>query len=142
MKTKQVKEIMATTVATLKRNDTLQLARDIIQQKRIRHFPVIDEYTGQVVGVLSQRDLFHATLGSVMKYGEAAERAYLASVKVKEVMTEPAICIGPDADVKQAVELMLTHKVGCLPVVDRGKLLGIVTETDVLKLIANSWPES
>ena len=131
---KRVREIMSTEVRTLGRNDNLGLARDIMRQERIRHFPVLDG--ARVVGVVSQRDLFHATLGSLMNYGERSEQAYLASVSVKEVMEEPAVTISPEASVKEAAALMVQRRIGCLPVVEKDRLTGIVTETDILRQVA------
>lgn len=101
---------------------------------RDNHFPVLDD--GELVGVLSQRDLFHATLGSVMKYGEKAEGAYLATVAVKEVMSAPPVTVGPAATIGETARLMVDRKIGCLPVVERGKLVGLVTETDLLRHLA------
>lgn len=132
---KTVRDIMTTEVATLGRNDSLQLARDIMTLGRVRHFPVVDE-DGKVVGVVSQRDLYKASLGSVMKYGEKAQRAFLESIAVKEVMSEPPITVPPHTSVQAAARLMMEKKIGCLPVLEGSKLVGIVTETDMLKLVA------
>ncbi|MCS6925675.1 MAG: CBS domain-containing protein [Candidatus Binatia bacterium] len=132
---KTVRDIMTTEVATLGRNDSLQLARDIMTLGRVRHFPVVDE-DGNVVGVVSQRDLYKASLGSVMKYGEKAQRAFLESIAVKEVMSEPPITVAPHISVQEAARLMMEKKIGCLPVLEGSKLVGIVTETDMLKLVA------
>jgi CBS domain-containing protein len=118
------------------RNDTLELAQDIMTQKRIRHFPVLDG--DQLVGVMSQRDLFHATLGSVMKYGEKTEQSFLTTVAVKAVMSEPPITIAPDRTVKEAAQLMVEKQIGCLPVTKNGKLIGMVTETDILRQVATT----
>ena len=134
MKGVTVQEIMSTDVKTLERNDNLSLAQDIMKQERIRHFPVLAG--SRVVGVVSQRDLLHATLGFVMDYGEKSEKAYLASVVVKEVMTDPAVTISPQASIKEAAALMVQRRIGCLPVVENDRLMGIVTETDILKQVA------
>lgn len=128
-----VRDVMTSDVTTLGRNDTLLSATDTMNQNRIRHFPVVDE--GEVVGVVSQRDLYKASLGTVMQYGEKAERTFLESVAVKEIMVDP-ITIAPDADVRAAARLMIEHKIGCLPVVEGAALIGIVTETDMLRLVA------
>ncbi len=132
---KTVRDIMTTEVTTLGRNDSLQLAKDIMTLGRVRHFPVVDD-DGKVVGVVSQRDLYKASLGSVMKYGEKAQRAFLAGIAVKEVMSDPPITIPPHATVQEAARLMMEKKIGCLPVLEGPKLVGIVTETDMLKLVA------
>lgn len=130
---KTVRDIMTTDVTTLGRNDTLLLAKDIMNQDRIRHFPVVDD--DEVVGVVSQRDLYKASLGTVMQYGEKAERTFLESVAVKEIMLDP-VTIAPDATVQDAARLMIERKIGCLPVVEGTTLVGIVTETDMLQLVA------
>ncbi len=131
---KTVRDIMITEVTTLQRNDSLQLVKDIMTLGRVRHFPVMDD--GKVVGVVSQRDLYKASLGSVMKYGEKAQRAFLEGIVVKEVMSDPPITIAPHASVQEAARLMMEKKVGCLPVLEGSQLVGIVTETDMLKLVA------
>lgn len=131
---KTVRDIMASEVTTLNRNDSLQLAKDIMSLGRVRHFPVVDD--DKVVGVVSQRDLYKASLGSVMKYGEKAQRAFLEGIAIKEVMADPPITIAPHATVQEAARLMMEKKIGCLPVLEGPKLVGIVTETDMLKLVA------
>jgi len=125
---------MTPEVTTLGRNDSLQLVKDIMTLGRVRHFPVVDD--GKVVGVVSQRDLYRASLGSVMKYGEKAQRAFLEGIVVKEVMSDPPITIAPHASVQEAARLMMENKIGCLPVLEGSKLVGIVTESDMLKLVA------
>ncbi len=129
---KTVRDIMSAEVTTLGRNDTLLLAKDIMNLGRIRHFPVVED--DELVGVVSQRDLYRASLGTVMQYGEKAQRAFLESVVVKEIMVDP-ISIGPDVTVGDAARLMMEHKIGCLPVLEDKRLVGIVTETDMLQVV-------
>jgi len=131
---KTVRDIMSAEVTTLGRNDTLLLAKDIMNLGRIRHFPVVED--DELVGVVSQRDLYRASLGTVMQYGEKAQRAFLESVVVKEIMADP-ISIGPDATVRDAARLMMEHKIGCLPVLEDDRLVGIVTETDMLQVVVD-----
>jgi CBS domain-containing membrane protein len=131
-----VKALMTTEVSTLGRNDTLDVADDLMTLERIRHLPVLDE--GQVVGVVSQRDLFRSALAVALGYGENAQKKLLRTIRVKEVMHEPAITVSPDATAKEAIRLMLEHKIGCLPVVEGHTLMGIVTETDILRFVVSS----
>jgi CBS domain-containing protein len=131
---KTVRDIMTKEVTTLERNDSLQLVKDIMTLGRVRHFPVIDD--GKLVGVVSQRDLYKASLGSVMKYGEKAQRAFLEGIAVKEVMNEPPITVAPHTSVQEAARLMMEKKIGCLPILEGAELVGLVTETDMLKLVA------
>ncbi len=130
-----VKDIMAKEVSTLGRNDTLDLADDIMTLDRIRHLPVLEE--GQVVGVVSQRDLFRSALAAALGYGEKAQKTLLRTIRVKEVMSEPAITVSPEATVKEAARLMIEKKIGCLPVIERHTLVGIVTETDILRYVVS-----
>lgn len=125
---------MTTDVATIGRNDELTIGDDIMKMKRLRHLPVVEE--GRLVGMLTQRDLFHAALSIALNFGEKAQKEFLKTVVVKEVMTEEVLTIDPGADVKEAARLLIEHKIGCLPVVENGKLVGLVTETDLLRVIA------
>lgn len=128
----KVSELMTKDVETVDRNDELSVADDIMKMKRIRHLPVLDD--DRLAGVLSQRDLFLAALSTAMGFGEKASTEFLKTVPVKEVMSDELITIGPSEDVKIAAELMTERKIGCLPVVEDGKLVGVLTESDFLKL--------
>ncbi|MDY6854320.1 MAG: CBS domain-containing protein [Thermodesulfobacteriota bacterium] len=127
----KVKELMVKDIATLDINEELSLADDIMKLGRIRHMPVIDN--GVLVGIISQRDLYKASLASAMGFGEKAKRDFLKSLKVKEVMITDVITISPEADIKEAGKIMLDKKIGCLPVVEGKKLTGLITETDILR---------
>jgi CBS domain-containing protein len=130
----KVNDIMTREVKTLGRNDTLDIARDVMALGRIRHLPVLDD--GKVVGVVSQRDLFSAGLVAALGYGSRTQTTLLKTVSVKEVMSEPPITVSPEVQVKKAARLMMEKKIGCLPVVEGETLVGLVTETDLLRLIA------
>jgi len=124
-----VKDLMSHNVTTLGRNDRLSLAEDLMQASRIRHLPVLDE-GGRLVGILSQRDLFHSALVRALGFGTTAKDKMLHSIAVKNVMTEQVLTTTPDTAVSDAARLMLEHKVGCLPVLEGGALVGILTEGD------------
>jgi CBS domain-containing protein len=127
----KVKDVMAKEVATLKVDDELSLAEDIMHLGRIRHLPVMDGDT--LKGIISERDLYKASLASAIDYDPKAKRRYMKTIAIKEVMTKDVITIGPDADIREAGRLMLHYKIGCLPVVRDGKMIGLITETDVLR---------
>lgn len=127
----RVKDIMAGEVITLDVDEELSLADDIMQLGRIRHLPVVENE--KLLGIVSQRDLFKASLASVLGFGEKAKRDFLKTVSVKEIMVKEVITVSPDFDAKEAVKIMLEKKIGCLPVVEEDKLVGLITETDILK---------
>jgi CBS domain-containing protein len=130
----RVRDLMSAEVATVLRNDQLLIADDLMRLGRIRHTPVLDESTGAVVGVVSQRDLFRGALARSLGYGEHAQQKVLGMLLVKDVMTTDPVTVGPDAPLEQAARLMLERKIGCLPVVEDGKLVGILTESDFVRL--------
>jgi CBS domain-containing protein len=118
-------------VVTMLASDRLHLADDVMRLGRIRHLPVTDG--DQVVGILSQRDLFRAAISSMLQLGHAAEQQFLATVPVQAVMTPAPVTIGPDATIRAAVRIMLERKIGCLPVVEDGRLVGLISESDCLR---------
>ena len=117
------------------RNNTIKLADETMKKKRIRHLPVVEE--GSLVGILSQRDLYHAALSTALHFGEKAQQGFLKTVTVKEVMTEEVVTIDGDTDVKAAARLLIERRIGCLPIVEKGRLVGIVSETDLLRILAS-----
>ncbi|MBI3301383.1 MAG: CBS domain-containing protein [Deltaproteobacteria bacterium] len=129
----KVKDLMRTNVVTLHAADTLGIAEDIMSMGRVRHLPVVD-VDNRAVGIVTQRDLFRASISSVLGFDRAKEHEWLGKVTVKDVMTKKVTMIGPEAGVVEAVDKMVTEKFGCLPVVDEhGKLVGLLTETDCLR---------
>ena len=129
-----VRDIMTRDPIILGRNDTLDLAEDIMDLRRIRHMPVVDE--GSIVGIVSQRDLFRSALVTALGFGRKTQTAVIKTIKIKEIMTEHVITISPDVSVKEAARVMIDKKIGCLPVVDGENLVGLLTETDILRYFA------
>ncbi len=128
-----VSKIMATDVVALDRNASLGSAKDIMDRRRLRHFPVVEN--GNVVGVVSQRDLFRASLASMLGYEERTKKAFLDNLSIKGIMSDPPITVTADTGISEAARLMVEKKVGCLPVVDGNRLIGLVTDTDFLKVL-------
>jgi CBS domain-containing membrane protein len=130
----KVRNLMRTHVVTLHVADTLDLADDIMRMSRIRHLPVVD-VDNRVVGMLSQRDLFRASLSSVLGFAQEKEYEWLGKLSVQEVMTENVTTISPEAGIVEAVDRLVEGKFGCLPVVDSQRLVGLLTETDCLRCL-------
>lgn len=130
-----VADLMRKEMLTLGRNDTLSIADDLMKQKRVRHLPVLDDY-GDLCGIVTQRDLFRGAVLRSLGYGSRAEEMMLASLAVKDAMTEDPITVGPDTPLADAARLLLEHSIGCLPVLDGGRLVGILTEGDFVRFVA------
>lgn len=133
----KVRDLMSTKVFSLGRNDKLSIADELMQQKRIRHLPVLDD-EANICGIVSQRDLFRGALLRALGYGSRAEDLVLDSLVVKEAMTEHVYTTSPETPIAEAARQMLDHKVGCLPVAEQGKLVGLLAESDILKLFADA----
>ena len=131
----RVRDLMTAVVTTLGRNDQLSIADQVMTASRIRHLPVLDE-DGRLCGILSQRDLFRGALARALGYGELAQQKLLGTLAVKEVMSTDVVTTSPDAPLADAARTMLHRKIGCLPVVEDARLVGIVTEGDFLSLVA------
>jgi CBS domain-containing membrane protein len=128
-----VRDLMAENPATLDRNETLDIPDTIMSLGRIRHMPVVED--GKVVGILSQRDLFRSALIVALGFGRKTTSTLIKTIRIKEVMTKPAITIRADAAVSDAARLMIEEKIGCLPVVENERLVGLITETDILRSV-------
>ncbi len=127
----KVKDLMRTHIATLRSDDALDVAEDIMRMGRVRHLPVVDA-KGWLVGILSQRDLFKASISSVLGFTQEKEHEWLGKVLVREVMTKEVTTTGPETEIIEAVDKLIANKFGCLPVIDDGKFVGLLTETDCL----------
>ena len=125
-----VKELMSREVVTVDRNDDLRMVDDLMAERHVRHIPVLEDQA--LAGIVSQRDLFKASMSSTMGYGQTGQRAFLHTVRAKEIMTHPVVTISPDSPISEAADLMLTKGIGCLPVIEDNALVGIVTKTDLL----------
>jgi CBS domain-containing membrane protein len=128
-----VREIMMGSPVTLKPEDTLDLANDVISLGRIRHIPVVDD--GRLVGLLSERDLVGAAASQIFGLKLKNKSALLKSVVIKEIMKKKVVTVSPDTLIKDVAHLMADKKIGCVLVVAAGALVGLVTTTDILKYV-------
>jgi len=130
--TRPVSDVMQREVVTLRADDRLDLADDIMRLGRVRHLPVLDGE--RLVGILSNRDLLAASLSKAMDFDPTERRTFMRSVDVREVMTKEVATVAPELPLIQAARLMIRRQFGCLPVVnERGALIGLLTETDLLR---------
>lgn len=108
-------------------------ARNLIHEKGIRHLPVVDQNKA-LVGIVTDRDIREAAPSDATLLSVQELNYLLGKLKVSSFMTPKAklITITPDTLIEEAVQLMHDNKIGCLPVVEGGKLYGIFTETDAL----------
>ncbi len=108
-------------------------ARNLIHEKGIRHLPVVDK-NNALVGIVTDRDIREAAPSDATLLSVQELNYLLGKLKVSSFMTpkKKLITITPDTLIEEAVQLMHDNKIGCLPVLEGGKLFGIFTETDAL----------
>lgn len=131
-----VNEFMTRDVITITASADLHDAVERMATHRIRHLPVVDG-DGHLTGVITDRDVRHHlfTPDVLNDIGHIQVDTLLKAVPVGDIMSTPAVSVDSDAPVDSAVRLMLEHKLGSLPVVERGRVVGIITETDLLRRI-------
>ncbi len=117
----RVADLMTSQLRCLRETDSLAEAMAAMQELFIRHIPVVDE-AGQLVGLVTQRDLL------------SLEHKKEPVTPLRDVMRTGLVTVAPDTPLRTAAETMIYNKFGCLPVVEDGELVGIITETDFLKL--------
>ena len=123
-----VRDIMSSPVEILQVGDTLDLAQRLMKAGRIRHLPVVDGEERRI-GLVTHRKL----LAAWVSHGHPSREkpAELArEIPIDMLMETKVLTTSPDVPAWAAARIIETHKVGCLPVVDRGRLVGIVTEAD------------
>ena len=120
-------QVMTSDLFTLHPDDLVDLAASLMDWEHIRHVPV-EDHEGRLVGIVTHRQLLRMVgrgLGGESK-----------PVAVSEIMKRTPVTVTPETPTREAIEIMRQHRVGCLPVVEEGKLVGIVTETDFIAVAA------
>lgn len=131
-----VEDVMQRPVIMVTPRTTLPEALRLSRMRGVRHLPVLEE--GKLVGIISDRDLKRA-MASPANALERHELTYLLEkVSVAEIMTRSVITVVPELPVEEAARLMVKEKISALPVTAEGRLVGIVTETDVLDLFVRA----
>jgi CBS domain-containing membrane protein len=126
-----VRELMSTVVETLSVGDNLAVARRQLERGNIRHLPVVDA-DEHVIGLLTHRRILEAWVSHGHPNEERVKNV-AKDVPVEMLMEKNVRTISPDAPASEAAALLEGHKVGCLPVVEGGKLVGIITEADFVR---------
>ncbi len=107
-------------------------AMRIMGERRFRHLPVVNK-KGKLIGIVTQTDLLHASPSPATSLSVAEVNYLLAHLRISEVMSSPAIVVSDDAPLEEAARVMVENRIGCLPVMAAGKLVGVLTETDIFK---------
>jgi CBS domain-containing protein len=130
----KIRDIMTPAPATIDPQAPLSAALGAMRERRIRHLPVV-EIDGRLVGILTDRDLRRACFARLTTMRESDR-----DLTVEECMSWAVVTTHPEASLGQAATVMCERRIGALPVVLDGRLVGIVTEHDLLRVLARAYP--
>lgn len=128
-----VKDRMTPDPITITVDTSFPDAFRIMREKGIRHLPVMDK-KGNLVGIVSQTDLLHASPSKATALSMFELNYLLANLHVSEVMSSPPITVLEESPLEEAARVMVGKKIGCLPVMREGTMVGMITETDIFKV--------
>ncbi len=128
-----VRERMSREPVTIAPDVSVSDALRLMHERKVRRLPVLDSH-GKLVGIVADQDLLYASPSPVSSLSVWEMHYLLARLKVEEVMTHKVITVEEDTPLEEAARIMADNKIGGLPVLCEGKLVGIVTETDLFKI--------
>ena len=132
----QVKDLMTAKVFTVTPNDLIDRVFFLIHYEKLRHLPVVEK--GKVVGIISDRDMYKAlgpkSNSKVIEANSDNTELHVVVKKVRHIMKRGIITVTPTTLASEAASLMTEHRIGALPVIEKEKLVGILTSTDILKV--------
>ncbi|MFN3705881.1 MAG: CBS domain-containing protein [Thermoflexales bacterium] len=128
-----VRDWMTANPVTISPQTSLADAHRLMKQKKVRRLPVVEG--DKLVGIVALSDILEAEPSQATTLSIYELNYLLAELKVEKIMKRPVITVTPDTTIREAANLMLTHKIGGLPVMEGGRLVGIITESDIFRMI-------
>lgn len=124
-------------LVTIGHDATVADAWSIIRSRQVRHLPVLDS-DRRLIGMVTDHDLRLVILERCLREEPGRLAEILGRLRVNEIMTWAVITVRPDADIRDAARIMHDHKLGALAVVADGRVVGILTATDVIQAVVGS----
>lgn len=128
-----VRDIMATAVTTLEDSAFLIDAALILRRTGFRHLPIVNGE--RLVGLITDRDVYRYAPSLLTNISAEEYNRVFESTPISRVMTREIVTVTPETSIEEAVALLHSKKLGCLPVVEKDKLVGMVTVTDMLEVL-------
>jgi len=129
----RIKDVMTRSPITVDSETLVLEAQKIMRENNIRRLPVVDK--GKLVGMVTKHDLLEASPSPATSLSVFELNYLLAKMKVKEIMKKNLVTIAPDTPFEEALKLGQEKKIGSFPVVEKGKLVGITTESDIIRFV-------
>jgi CBS domain-containing protein len=140
MKKEYVRDWMTRDPLTIDPDLTVSGAYQLMKDSGIRRLPVVEG--GQLLGIVTLGDLRAAVASPEANLNIFEMAFHMERFTVMQIMTREVVTVTPDSSIEVACERMLKHKIGGLPVVADGRLVGILTESDIFRLVAQHWSEN
>lgn len=131
-----VSDWMTSKVHTITQKDSISDAIKMLKEKKVKHLPVVKN-GNKIVGILSDRDIKDYTPSKASTFDIHELNYILFTTKVSEIMIKSVITAGPDMPIEEAAMIMYDKNIGCLPVVDKDKLVGIISDKDLFRVLVD-----
>lgn len=129
-----VKRMMKSSLITTTPDTSIVEVADILKENHIHRLPVLDK-KGKLVGVITEKDILHATPSPVSSLSVYEMPYMLSKLKVHDLMTKDLRVVSPDTTVEEAAKIMVEYDLSCLPVVEGEDLVGIVSKSDMFRVL-------
>jgi CBS domain-containing protein len=137
MRIQHVKDWMTRDPHVVSPKVTLPEAYKLMKDRRIRRLPVVER--GKLVGIVTLGDVREASPSDATTLSIYELNYLLSQLSVDQIMTRDVLVVGPETSIREAARMMLDRKIGGLPVVEGGKVVGILTESDIFRMVVQSW---
>lgn len=132
----RIRDVMTKNPVTVDSETLVLDAQKIMKENNIRRLPIVDK--GKLVGIVTQHDLLEASPSPATSLSIHELNYLLSKMKVKEIMKKKPVTITPDTPFEEALRIGQENKIGSFPVVDKGKLVGIATESDIVRVLTRA----
>ena len=130
-----VKDRMTPDPVTITTDTSLKEALELVRSKPFRHLPVLDE-NNKLVGIVTEKSLVYASPTPTTTLSVFEVDYILARTKIGQIIQGTVITVPPDLPIEEAARVMIDQRIGCLPVVEGEKLVGIISDTDIFRVFA------
>ena len=128
-----VRDRMTPDPVTITTDTSLKEALELVRSKAFRHMPVLDE-NGKLVGIVTEKSLVYASPTPATTLSVFEVDYILSRTKIGQIIQGPVVTVGPGLPIEEAARVMVDHHIGCLPVVEGDKLIGIISDTDIFRV--------
>lgn len=129
-----VQDRMTPNPTTITTDTNLKEALELVRSKSFRHLPVVDE-DGKLAGIVTEKSLVYASPTSATSLSVFEVDYILSRTKIGQIIQGDVTTVGPELPIEEAARVMVDRRIGCLPVVEEGKLVGIISDTDIFRVL-------